>query len=153
LRRERSNWEGEGLKWGGDRRLIFKHECTKTILVLKLHIFFSRLSAFVMATNNREHKFLNNLLYVESVKFHRGRYNKKTLTQIWNCSYAKKRKCSCHATTKLIKVNTASSTISGSECEKSESDDSEADYDLDPRLDLENYKEILITCLIKIENK
>ena len=127
-----------------------------------------------MATNNREHKFLNNLLYVESVKFHRGRYNKKTLTQIWYCSYAKKRKCSCHATTKLIKVNTASSTISGSESEKSESDDSEADYDLDPRLDLENYKEILITassnvdhlqfhdidsyeclgkCLIKIENK
>ena len=94
---------------------------------------FSRLFAFIMATSNRKHRFLNNLLYVECVKFHRGRFNKKTLTQIWNCSYAKKRKCSCHATTRLIRLNTNSSS-------GSDSDNSEAEYDLDPRFDLENYR-------------
>ena len=35
-------------------------------------------------------------------------------------------------------------TISGSESEKLESDNSEAEYDLDPQLDLDNYKEIYI---------
>ena len=48
----------------------------------KIYIFLSCLSAFVMATNIRENKFLNNLLYVEFVKFHRGRYNKKLLHKL-----------------------------------------------------------------------
>ena len=61
-----------------------------------------------------------------------------------------KRKCSGHATTKLLRLNTTTSSISGSE---SESDDSEAEYDLDPRLDLENYKEILITAQMWITCK
>ena len=58
-------------------------------------------------------------------------------------------KFSCHATTKLIRLNTSTSTISGSESEKSESD--VAKNDLDPRLDLDNHKEILITASSNVD--
>ena len=51
-----------------------------------------------------DYEFVNNLLYVEGVKFHRGRFNKETFVQQWDCSYCKKQ-YPCHATTKLGIMN------------------------------------------------
>ena len=56
-----------------------------------------------MATNQRNYEFLEGGLYVDGVKFHRGRFCKGTNIQHWDCA---KRKigCVCHAKTRLGKL-------------------------------------------------
>ena len=74
--------------------------------VLFNHFFFR------MALSKIDHEFVNNLLYIEGVKFHRGRFYKDSFVQQWDCSYCKKR-CPCHATTKLGIMNDLMKSFTG----------------------------------------
>ena len=43
-----------------------------------------------MALNNRNYEFVNILLYVDGVKFHRAKFIKETWVQHWDCWCKKK---------------------------------------------------------------
>lgn len=94
-----------------------------------------------MDPNQRSHQFLNTILYVDNVKFHRGRFDKKSKRQTWNCSYAKKTRCNCRAITQLVEIN----------CDFREqllsldTSDESVSETIDPRTKTDQYSEKLVS--------
>ena len=58
-----------------------------------------------MAFNQTEYSFLNNSLYVDSVKFHRRKFKVSSSLQHWDCAQKKKTGCTSHAQNKLGSLN------------------------------------------------
>ena len=56
-----------------------------------------------MASSQRNHEFLEGGLYVDGVKFHRGRFCIDSSIQHWDCAQ-RKIGCTCHAKTFLGKI-------------------------------------------------
>ena len=87
-----------------------------------------------MAVSARQHIFLNGLLYVEDSKFHRSSFNKNTNVQYWACGEKKTSNCKCFAKTVFISTVSNDTSVSGSE-----------PIEIDPRADLENFREIFVS--------
>ena len=83
-----------------------------------------------MAVSSLDYLFLNNLLYINNCKYHRSHFNTNSNVQYWVCSDKKGRKCPGSAKTRFLES-------------ESETNSEEENEKLDPRYDLEKYKEIL----------